>query len=179
MTIHLIRGLEGTGKTALCKVLSGRGYAAIDTDIYPGLTQWIEPDTGNPVTKTPDYLDESWINSHRFVWRAEKVQYLIRLYEGRQAFFCGSATNVEEFYGMMGRRFYLWASDATVTRRLQERNPALWRHGSRELTRRLLANRDVRTKAIMDGEIVLYADLPVEEVATDVMAYVVAPETNI
>ena len=177
MTLHLIRGLEGTGQTALCKVLSESGYAAIDTDTYPGLSQWVHPETGKSVAEIPDYLDESWINSHRFIWRPEKMRELIGIYQGRQAFLCGSAANVEEFHGVLGRRFYLWASDGTITRRLQERNPALWRHGSKELTRRLLANRGVRAKAIMDGNIVLYAELPVEEVATDIMAYVVAAET--
>jgi shikimate kinase len=179
MTIHLIRGLEGTGKTTLCKVLSERGYAAIDTDNYPGLAQWIHLDTGEPIAGIPDYVNETWIKSHRFIWRPERVRELLTLYEGRQAFLCGSAANVEEFYGVLGRRFYLWASDGTITRRLQERNPALWRQGSQELTRRLLSNQASRTKAILDGNVVLYAELPVEDVATDVMAYVVSADTAV
>lgn len=106
MTIHLIRGLEGTGKTALCRVLSQRGYAAIDTDIYPGLSQWITH-AGEPAGKTPDYVDENWIKSHRYIWRPERVQELLAICDGRQAFFCGSATNAEDYYGVFGRRFYL------------------------------------------------------------------------
>ena len=58
MTIHLIRGLEGTGKTTLCKVLNARGYAAIDTDTYPDFAQWIHHETGEPVAGMPDYVDE-------------------------------------------------------------------------------------------------------------------------
>jgi hypothetical protein len=124
-------------------------------------------------------VDENWIKSHRYVWRPERVQELLAFCEGRHAFFCGSATNAEDYYGVFGRRFYLWASDGTITRRLQERNPALWRHGSQELTRRLVANRGARTNAIMDGDIVVHAELPVEELATDIMAYVVAADTAI
>ena len=177
MTIHLIRGLEGTGKTSLCKALSERGYAAIDTDIYPGLAQWVHIDTGVPAAGTPDYVDGAWIKSHNFIWRPERIGELLALYEGRQAFLCGSSANVQEFYGVLGRRFYLWATDGTITRRLQERNPALWRHGSQELTRRLISNQAARTKAILDGNVVLFAELPVEELATDIMAYVVSENT--
>ena len=44
-------------------------------------------------------------------------------------------------------------------------------------TPRLQSNQDARTKAILDGNVVLYAELPVEEVATDIMAYVVSADT--
>lgn len=178
MTIHLIRGLEGTGKTTLRSVLSDRGYAAIDSDRYPGLCQWVHPDTGEPVAKAPDYVDERWVRSYRFIWSPERMRELIDLYEGRMAFICGSATNVQDFYGILGLRFYLWASDGTVARRLQERNPVLWRYGSNELTRRLRNNRSDRTEAILNGDIVLNAELPIEEVATDLMAYVIASKSD-
>jgi shikimate kinase len=177
MTIHLIRGLEGTGKSTLSKVMSARGYATIDTDLHPGLAQWVRLDTGEPVAGMPKYVDGSWLSTHSFLWQCHKIDELIETYQGRHAFMCGSAANVEEFYGVLGRRFYLWASDGTITKRLQTRNPSLWRHGSRELTRRLLANRGARTKAIMDGCIVINAELPIDEVATDIMAYVVTPQS--
>src|SRR6478736_408484 len=110
MTIHLIRGLEGTGKTTLCSVLSDRGYAAIDTDAYPDLCQWVDPDSGEAVAKVSPYVDEDWIKSHVFVWSPKRMQELIDRYEGRTAFICGSATNVQDFHGLLGLKFYLWAS---------------------------------------------------------------------
>ena len=179
MTIHLIRGLEGTGKTTLCSVLNARGYVAIDTDFFPGLTQWIDPVTQEPAETVPDYLDENWIASHRFVWNPDRMRELFRTYEGRQAFLCGSASNLADFYGSLGLRFYLWATDSTITRRLQERNPSLWRHGASEISRRLMANRSARLEAIMGGDIVIYAELPAEEVATDIVAYAVAASNSV
>ena len=178
MTIHLIRGLEGTGKTTLCSALSDRGYAAIDTDAYLGLCQWIQLESGEAETKVPNYVDEKWLKSHRFIWSPQRMQELIELYEGRTAFICGSASNVQDFNEILGLRFYLWASDGTVTSRLQERDPVLWRYGSGELTRRLRNNRNDRTEAILNGYIVLNTELPVQEVASDLMAYVIASNSN-
>lgn len=46
MTIHLIGGREGTGKSTLSKKLSSLGYPAIDADMHRGLSVWVDAATG-------------------------------------------------------------------------------------------------------------------------------------
>lgn len=174
MTLHLINGLEGTGKSTLCKILRSRGYPAIDADAVPDLCQWVNLTTNEmvPVDRVPFPVAPEWWSTHRWIWKSSKVAELVSLYEGRQGFLCGSASNEEDFYEFFGLRFYQWATDSTVIERLQQRDPYYWRHGSADLTRRLRDNKSGRTDAILNGSIVLYCDLPTQDVADDLLAYV-------
>lgn len=177
MTIHLIGGREGTGKSTLSRMLASWGYPAIDADTHPGLSVWVDVSTGQVVPESEvDYpVDEAWVRSHRWIWDPGKMQELMRLYEGREAFLCGSKTaNEADFYPLFGLRFYLWAQDGIILRRLQERDPSLWHYGSRELTERLVDNDNSRTEAIMNGSILLSAEWTVEQLADVITAYISA-----
>lgn len=180
MTIHLIGGREGTGKSTLSRQLSSLGYPSIDADIHRGLTVWVNAATGAKVhERDVSYpVNEDWVRSHRWVWDPEKMQELVHLYEGREAFLCGSRTaNEADFYPVFGLRFYLWAQDGVILRRLQERDPSHWHYGSRELTERLVDNDSTRTEAIVNGSIVLSAEWTVEQLADVVLAYISAAKS--
>lgn len=180
MTIHLIGGREGTGKSTLSRMLASLGYPAIDADTHRGLTVWVNVATGAKVhEKDISYpVSEAWVRSHRWVWDPQKMRELGELYRGRDAFLCGSRTaNEADFYPLFGLRFYLWAQDGVVLRRLQERDPSLWHYGSRELTERLVDNDHSRTEAIMNGSIVLSAEWTVEQLVDVMLAYISAAKS--
>jgi hypothetical protein len=185
MTIHLIGGREGTGKSTLSRTLNFLGYPAIDADTHRGLTVWVNASTGAKVhERDVSYpVSELWVRSHRWVWDPQKMHDLIQLYEGREAFLCGSKTaNEADFYPLFGLRFYLWAQDGVILRRLQERDPSLWHYGSRELIERLVDNDNSRTEAIMNGSVVLSAEWTVEQLADTIIAYISAarsPESSL
>lgn len=175
MTIHLIGGREGTGKSTLSRMLESMGYPAIDADTYRGLSGWVDVATGRmvPHNEVLYPVDEAWVRSHKWVWDPAKMQELLRFYEGRDAFLCGSMTaNEADFYPQFGLRFYLWAQDGIILRRLQERDATLWHYGSRELTQRLVSNEQSRTDAIMNGSIVLSAEWSVEQLVDVIIAYI-------
>ncbi len=176
MTIHLINGREGTGKTRVCEILTARGYPAIDADMCPGLGVWLDRSKDEPVPadETPELVDENWIRSHDFIWDPGKVRELLDRYRGREAFLCGQSSNHDRFFPVFGLRFSLWAQDGTIARRLQERDSYLWRYESSELIRRLSDNNSARTEAILNGNIVIYAELSAEQVADDIIAYISA-----
>ena len=175
MTIHLIGGREGTGKSTLSRQLSSMGYPAIDADTHRGLTVWVNASTGAKVhEREVSYpVSEDWVRSHLWVWDPEKMQELVHLYDGREAFLCGSRTaNEADFFPLFGLRFYLWAQDGVILRRLQERDPSLWHYGSRELIERLTTNEQSLIEAIADGSIVLSAEWSVEQLSDVILAYV-------
>lgn len=176
MTIHLISGREGTGKTTLCEVLTARGYPAIDSDMCPGLGVWLDRARDEPVQadQVPAIIDEDWVRSHDFIWDPQKVKELLHHYEGREAFICGSSSNHHTFFPFFGLRFSLWAQEGTIARRLQQRDSYFWRYESSELIRRLSENQASRTEAILNGNIIIYAELPAQQVADDIIAYISA-----
>lgn len=176
MTVHLISGREGTGKTTLCDILTKRGYPSIDTDMYPGLGVWVDRSKGEavPAQQVPDPVDEAWVRAHDYNWDAGVIRGLLDRYEGRQAFLCGSSSNHQDFFPLFGLRFSLWAQEGTIIRRLQQRDPYMWRFESTELIRRLRDNQSARTEAILNGSIVIYAELPSEQVADDIISYILA-----
>lgn len=176
MTVHLISGREGTGKTTLCDILTSRGYPAIDTDMYPGLGIWVNHSRGEavPFDLVPNPVDEEWVRTHDYNWDPGVIQDLLKRYEGQQAFLCGSSSNHQVYFPLLGLRFSLWAQEGTIIRRLQQRDPYMWRFESTELTRRLRDNQASRTEAILNGSIVIYAELPSEQVADDIIAYILA-----
>lgn len=177
MTIHLIGGREGTGKSTLSRTLEAFGYPAIDADTYRGLSGWMNVATGQmvPPNEVLFPIDAAWERSHRWIWNPDRMQPLIKFYEGRDAFLCGSRTSNEaDFYPQFGLRFYLWAQDGVILRRLQERDPTLWHYGSRELTNRLVTNDQSRTEAIMNGSILLSAEWTVDQLVDVITAYIAA-----
>lgn len=180
MTIHLIGGREGTGKSTLSRKLSSLGHPAIDADMHRGLSVWVDAVTGAVIPEDDiSYpVSEAFVRTHRWIWDPAKMRELMHLYEGREAFLCGSKTaNEADFYPLFGLRFYLWAQDGVILRRLQERDPSLWHYGSRELLERLIDNDHSRTEAIMNGSIVLSAEWTVDQLSDVILAYISAART--
>lgn len=175
MTIHLIGGREGTGKSTLSRMLSALGYPTIDADMHRGLSVWVDAVTGAVVPEDDvSYpVSEDWIRSHKWIWDPKIMGDLLHLYEGREAFLCGSKTaNEPDFYPHFGLRFYLWAPDGVIMRRLQERDASLWHYASRELIERLSTNEQSLIEAISEGSIVLSAEWSVEQLSDAILAYV-------
>ncbi len=177
MVLHLVSGREGTGKSTIYHALKARGFSAIHADTYPGLSCWVDNGTGMPVPedRVIHPLTDDWLSRHSWSWNADVLHSLVRRHEGRHAFLCGGAANERQFHTMLGFRFYLWIDDGALVERLRGRDPFRWTEGSVELANRLAYNSECRTDAIADGAIALYAEMPAQHLAADVIAYVTAP----
>lgn len=179
MALHLISGREGTGKSTLYHAIKAQGYSAIHGDTYPGLSCWLDRRTGRPAPEDQLHYppSEAWLRQYAWSWNPEVVYELVRRHEGRHGFLCGGATNERDFHPVLGWRFYLWIDERALLPRLRERDPFRWSEGSTEIANRLFYNRQGRLDAIADGAIVLYAEMPAEDLAADVIAYVTRPQT--
>ena len=71
---HLIEGVSGAGKTAVCTELQRRGYQAIHGDrelAYRG-----DPETGAPTAPQTGTPRANWM-SECHIWDVEKVKALV------------------------------------------------------------------------------------------------------
>ncbi|MGE5156001.1 MAG: hypothetical protein ACM3JP_00710, partial [Betaproteobacteria bacterium] len=93
--IH-VAGSSGAGKSAVSRHLTQRGYRAVSTDGTPGLCRWV--DRAGDEAVRPDHPDRAWLESHRWIWDAERLDGLIAEHSGPGTLFlCGSAANDGEF----------------------------------------------------------------------------------
>jgi len=133
--IH-VDGPSGSGKSTVGRVLKQRGFRVIETDFEEGLSAWYDNQTREKVVAMPEQpYPKEWLASHSWLWNLDRANELFDSVGKELVFFCGGAHNWKEFEDRFDTRIGLWVSDnATLTVRLQEREPERWSDGSAELT---------------------------------------------
>jgi hypothetical protein len=111
--IAWITGNSGAGKSAVCTVLSERGYLAVDADV--GTAAWVHRTTGE-VTGAAETgpLNQEWFSDHRWLLLRSRVEALIESAEGRSTFLWGMAQNDEELWDLFDVAVCLTLDDATI-----------------------------------------------------------------
>ena len=119
MGAFLVTGNPGSGKTMLSRVLSRRGFSAVDADELAG---W-ETEGGEEVTE-PGGATDAWRLTHRWAWRRRLVSELVSAHAtaGRDVFLCGIARNQRDMLDLFDAVFLLALDEATQDERL--RTPA-------------------------------------------------------
>jgi gluconate kinase len=121
----LVEGVSGTGKSAVCRELRRRGYAAVDGDnelAYQG-----DPETGE--------RREGFDHEHH-IWDVDRVEVLVASDDDAMTFFCGGSRNFAKFIDLFDLVFVLHVDEATLSRRLDERVTGDW--GSTSAERELI-----------------------------------------
>jgi len=107
---YLVEGVSGAGKSAVCRELRRRGYAAVDGDnelAYQG-----DPQTG---AKTEGR------NHKHHIWDVEKVRAFVANQEEAVTFFCGGSRNFAKFIDLFDGVFVLEVDVDTMNHRIDER----------------------------------------------------------
>jgi hypothetical protein len=115
---HLIEGVSGAGKTAVCTELQRRGYQAIHGDrelVYRG-----DPETGLPVTPDADTPTAAWMSKHQ-IWDVEKLRAFVVNQQEGVTFFCGGSRNFAKFIDLFDGVFVLDVDLDTMNRRIDQR----------------------------------------------------------
>lgn len=153
---YLIEGVSGTGKTAVCRELSRRGYRAINGDrelAYQG-----DPQTGEPI-------DGASHENH--IWDVSRVRALVADQHECATFFCGGSRNFSRFIDLFDEVFVLAVDLDTLHRRLDQRMRDEW--GSKQSERDLIV-RLHRTKEDVPGTgIVIDATPPLADVVAEIL----------
>ncbi len=112
----LIVGMPGSGKTHLAAYFKKRGKNAYDADEIKGLGKWIDKN-GRRVRYNHSKADQKWIQEHKWIWSGRKLRSVLR--HNKNVFLFGTSSNVYGFVHLFDKAYYLKASPALISSRLQ------------------------------------------------------------
>lgn len=118
MSIYLINGPSGTGKTSIGNELQKRGYKVIDTDQEFGY--YADLNTEAPVKFPGELVTEAWYSQYGWIWDSKKVEKTLNEAHG-MFFLCGGALNESPFYPRFDKIFRLIVDPVTMKKRLRSR----------------------------------------------------------
>jgi len=174
MSAYLITGPNGSGKSTTGQELARRGFAVIEADHEPGISQWTDMATGKPVAQTdlPPYpFPESWLATHKWVWSKDALSQLIDRQQ-RDIFIVGGAFNQSTMYDLFDKWFSLLVPSDIMKERLQNRGEGQrWADDSPELARSLSWNERSSKIDAAAGAIIIDSGRPVELIAEDILAH--------
>lgn len=173
MSVFLVTGVSGAGKTSLAAELRARGVAAIDTDSEPGLARFV--DLAGVEVERPAEPDTAWLDGHRWEWHPARLAELIERHRGEPLFLCGHGDNEIGFFPLFTRVFLLRVGEETMLRRLED--PARDNdYGTAGETRELVIRWRPRfERTLLDqGATAVDAELPLSRVADILLAYLPA-----
>jgi dephospho-CoA kinase len=139
---YFVSGSAGAGKSSVIAELKKRGFAAFDTDDYPGATR-LEDMSGNPKDWPPQPID--WT---KYAWNWQKSVIFTLLDSSPTVFVGGVVSNQHEFYKYFDKIFVLTMNDETHSNRLLTRtNKNFGKHP--QVLKEELAYRPIREKELL------------------------------
>ena len=116
----LITGISGTGKSTISDKLNQMGYKAYDMDSHPGLFSMIDKKTKKPVV---DHNNEDIEKVVGMDWICDKTKLksIIEDESNELAFYCGSASNLEEILRFFDTIILLKVDELVMRQRLTSR----------------------------------------------------------
>jgi shikimate kinase len=172
MSAYHITGPSGSGKSHVGRELNSRGYKVIETDFEPGLSSWVDKETGEKITELPPQpYRQEWVDAHAWLWDALKMRRLIEEVADKPVFFVGGAHNEKDFFHLFDKRFGLFVDTPTIVSRLQPREPERWVDDSAELQQLMEWNERSKDYHHSNGALLVDSSLPVEIVADTILSY--------
>lgn len=181
MSLYLIAGNSGTGKTTVRDELRDKGYEAYDID-NDGLARWQHTEEGHIHPKssvkaserTPDFLaTHSWN-----VPKAE-IEALRDQAKGKNIFLTGNMSNLKDVHDLFDGVIALYVDEETLTQRLLTRTTGDWGKRPNELADTLERHRGLYDELRKLGAIVIDSAQPIGTVTESVLLNTVnGPETT-
>lgn len=171
MSLFLVSGTAGTGKSQVCRVLKEKGYEAYDTD-DDGLARWQHMQTGyihpkssvKPEQRTPEFLNEHSWNVPR-----QYVEELAHKASDKPIFLCGSLGNESELHDLFTRVFALYVDDETLKHRLATRTTNDWGKQPHELQQTLRHHHEAYKNYDSSNSVIVDATKPLDRVVNDII----------
>lgn len=125
MSLYLITGFPGAGKTTVCYELRERGCIAYDGD-KDHLAQWFNIKTGQPVIPEAGQHPPEFLRNHRRLIGRDVVEKLAREAKDKPVFLCNNPGNEAEVLDLFSKVFALIADEATIRHRIATRSGNEW-----------------------------------------------------
>jgi shikimate kinase len=177
VSLIFITGVAGSGKSAIRKELSARGYEAYDTD-KDGLSEWFNKDTGKSVYSPREEWGSrsaEWYAKHELNTSLDRIRELATQAKTKVIFLCGSTSNRREVMKLCSLVVGLDISEEVLRQRIAARKN-LFGKQQHELDKILEWRKKVTADIRRAGAIIIDANRPLEEVVDDVVK--VATENN-
>lgn len=122
MALIYITGVEGSGKSAVCKELHKLGFESHDMD-DEGIACIHSKETGLPDKDIPDYKKRTadWTAQHSWRIIDSKMQKLAKSSNDNTVFLCGTADNEEDYLLLFNQVIALYAEPEVVIHRMLTR----------------------------------------------------------
>lgn len=168
MSLYLVTGNSGTGKSTLTHIFRERGYAAYDTD-DDALARWQHNITGyiHPKSsvkahqRTPEFLAAHSWNVPRSV-----IESLDE--PNKPVFVLGAMSNELQVVDLFAGVVALYIDDATMTHRLHTRTNNNWGKQDHELAQSVAQHQGALERYQQLGYIVIDAAQPSDLVADEI-----------
>jgi adenylate kinase family enzyme len=125
MSLFLITGLPGSGKSTVCSELKSRGYTAYDGD-EDHLAEWYNNKTEALVKVTIDECTPEFLRHHSRDISREIIKELAAKAGNEPVFLCGDPENEEELQDLFTKIFALVVDEGTLKYRLATRTNNPW-----------------------------------------------------
>ncbi len=160
----LVTGVAGSGKSAVSKKLNDLGYKSYDIEEIEGLFKMVNKNTGE-VDEDHENNDLEKVKNRDWICDVEKFQEIIKNEQSSIAFYCGTASNLDDLILLFDKIILLKSSPDVIRQRLSSRKSDYF-GGTKEVQDWVLSWKDwwediVRKK----GAIIIDADGDLEEVA--------------
>jgi shikimate kinase len=179
MSLILITGTNGAGKSAVYRELNARGFEAYGSDENQ-LAGWVDKTTQLPVSMPPReiWAKPEWAEQNDWRFDRGKLEVLAERARARaqKIFICGCAANEAEVWDLFSKVLYLIIDEDTVRQRLSARIENQYGKEPHELSAILSWLRNARADYTRFGAEIVDASRPLVEVVDEILSLVRADD---
>jgi dephospho-CoA kinase len=170
MSLVLIAGISGSGKSAVCVELLRRGYKAHDLDL-DGNCVWVNRETGGVLPAEASRSAESpvWFEQHDWCVVPTKVSAIAERAGSRTVFLCGMTKNEHEVSHLFSRVLYLSIDAQTIRRRVASRTGNDFGKAEHEMAAIMEWHDFAEREHVRAGAVIIDATRPLAQVVDDVV----------
>jgi dephospho-CoA kinase len=125
MSLILITGLPGTGKTTICHELKGRGFIAYDAD-EDGLAHWYNNHTGLEIKVADEARTPEFVSSHLRNIPLAEVKRLAEQAKDGHVYLSGDPENEDELRYLFEKVYAVTVDETIRQQRLAARTNNTW-----------------------------------------------------
>ena len=170
MPLILITGTSTSGKSAIARELSSRGYIAYDTE-HNGISAYFNKKTGKFAAgfdEMPERTPE-WLSQHAWNMSLDRIKEFKEEAKDQSVFLCGGSANADDVRALCDITVWLHTDESTIRKRVN--NPRDHDYGTRphELELAIKTAKEGEVNYVKYGAIVVDATRPLKEVVDEIL----------